>query len=92
MGSLCNVFERLIGLLSLSELFGTKRTHWGVKKQPFKTYFEANLAVMSRMQSRFIGDSCDHDLHVSLLTTIFQCCTFKHAYICRVILLRGGIE
>jgi len=44
------VFERLIGLLSLSELLGTKRTHWRVKKQPFKSYLEANLAVMSQMQ------------------------------------------
>jgi len=54
------VFESLIGLLS-SELLGTKRMHWIVKEQPFKTYFEANLAVMLRMQQDS-SETQDHNI------------------------------
>ena len=62
------VFDRLIGLLSFLEQLGIIRMHWRVKKQPFKTYFEASHVADA---ARFI-DSWDHSLHVSLLTTIFS--------------------
>ena len=47
-------------MVSLSELLGTKDAL--VKKQPFKSYFEANLAVMSWMQqdsSETLGFACE---------------------------------
>ena len=78
------MFDRLIGLLSLLEQLGTKRMHWRVKKQPFTTYFEANLAVMSRMQqdsSEILGFACEFEhydffnvVHLSMPTLVRLFC------------------